>query len=259
MAKNTSVITFSGKMGNIVGSKGQDGKYILRQKTSKVQNPQTKKQIEQRSKISLLSKFNAATPIDAIPSLGYNDAKRRAEFSKINYPSVNIQVDPTSGAVTAQMKRSTLQLSRGAAQRAPLNISKSYADGEVTLTATMATGHTPDEVANMGVYCVIYVMSTDNSTPPRGFYVDIPNPTAETPSQVLTVPVGNIEVASVITYYDVTYVLSNEGRSVRAGILGNTSQLSYNVHMTNELSATITDYSATHFLGVTNVPAPTQG
>lgn len=56
MAKQISAIKFVGKLGNIVGSRGIDGKAILREKAASVANPQTEDQMNQRARMSLSAK-----------------------------------------------------------------------------------------------------------------------------------------------------------------------------------------------------------
>lgn len=59
MAKQVSAIRFVGTMGNLVGSKGLDGKVILREKAASVHNPQTVDQMNQRAKFKLATKVAA--------------------------------------------------------------------------------------------------------------------------------------------------------------------------------------------------------
>ena len=61
MAKFRSIIFFSGRAGNIVGSKGQNGEYIVKQYQPTVLNPNTQGQQEQRKKLSVIIK--ALAPI----------------------------------------------------------------------------------------------------------------------------------------------------------------------------------------------------
>lgn len=56
MAKQISAFRFTGTLGNIVGSKGLDGKVIVREKAASVANPQTEAQMDQRAKMKLAAK-----------------------------------------------------------------------------------------------------------------------------------------------------------------------------------------------------------
>ncbi len=55
MGKQVSSIRFTGTVGNLTGSKGLDGKILLREKVASVSNPQTVDQMNQRAKFKLAS------------------------------------------------------------------------------------------------------------------------------------------------------------------------------------------------------------
>lgn len=57
MAKITSIITFTDKIGNIVGMKGKDGEFYLRQHQPRPRNPRTFRQMKNRVSIPNLSTF----------------------------------------------------------------------------------------------------------------------------------------------------------------------------------------------------------
>lgn len=69
MAKQTSPITFIGKLGNLVGSKGMKGNQILRQKPTSVANPQTPKQVANRARFLAASHTANIVPIEAIAGM----------------------------------------------------------------------------------------------------------------------------------------------------------------------------------------------
>ena len=56
MGKQISSIRFIGTVGNLTGSKGIDGKILLREKVASVSNPQTVDQMNQRAKFKLAAK-----------------------------------------------------------------------------------------------------------------------------------------------------------------------------------------------------------
>ena len=56
MATQNSTITVKGKLGNIVGYKGRDGKRLARIRQTEVKNPKTDGQIIQRMILSTASK-----------------------------------------------------------------------------------------------------------------------------------------------------------------------------------------------------------
>ena len=56
MGKQVSTMQFTGKVGNVVGSKGNNGTYVARIYTDEVKNPQTPEQMFQRGKLALAAK-----------------------------------------------------------------------------------------------------------------------------------------------------------------------------------------------------------
>lgn len=79
MAKQISAIKFIGTMGNMVGSKGLDGKVILREKAASVNNPQTQGQMDQRARFKLASQVSGmldAVAKTALKANGIKDTRR---------------------------------------------------------------------------------------------------------------------------------------------------------------------------------------
>lgn len=79
MAKQISAIKFIGTMGNMVGSKGLDGKVILREKAASVANPQTQGQMDQRARFKLASQVSGmmdAVAKTALKANGIKDTRR---------------------------------------------------------------------------------------------------------------------------------------------------------------------------------------
>lgn len=79
MAKQISAIKFIGTMGNMVGSKGLDGKVILREKAASVTNPQTQGQMDQRARFKLASQVSGmldAVAKTALKANGIKDTRR---------------------------------------------------------------------------------------------------------------------------------------------------------------------------------------
>lgn len=84
MAKQVSAIKFVGTMGNMVGSKGLDGKVIIREKAASVNNPQTEGQMDQRARFKLASQVSAMLDKVAKTALKANGIKttRRGTTNK---------------------------------------------------------------------------------------------------------------------------------------------------------------------------------
>lgn len=93
MAKQISAIKFIGTMGNMVGSKGLDGKVIIREKAASVANPQTQGQMDQRARFKLASQVSAmleAVAKTALKANGIKDTRRGTTNKEImQFISVN--------------------------------------------------------------------------------------------------------------------------------------------------------------------------
>lgn len=93
MATQISAIKFIGTMGNMVGSKGLDGKVILREKAASVTNPQTQGQMDQRARFKLASQVSGmldAVAKTALKANGIKDTRRGTTNKEImQFISVN--------------------------------------------------------------------------------------------------------------------------------------------------------------------------
>lgn len=58
MAKQVSVIQFTGKLGPTVGFRGSEGKVLMRQRLDTIANPQTEEQVAQRARFKLTSQVS---------------------------------------------------------------------------------------------------------------------------------------------------------------------------------------------------------
>lgn len=84
MAKFTGLVgTGSGKAGNFVFSKGEDGQTIARAYQPKVANPRTDLQIMQRAKMNTVGQFSALCPAALLAPIGKGTKrKNRSAFSR---------------------------------------------------------------------------------------------------------------------------------------------------------------------------------
>lgn len=84
MAKQISAIRFIGKMGQMVGSKGLDGKVILKEAAASVANPQTEDQMNQRARFKLASQVSGMLGVVAKTALKANGVQtgRRGTTNK---------------------------------------------------------------------------------------------------------------------------------------------------------------------------------
>lgn len=114
MAKQISVIQFAGKMGNAIGRRSRKGNPILGLDQGKYHNPNTKKQIEARTKF--LGLCNAAGAFDnclvgLTPYAKANGLSLRNAFMKVN--SKVITVETTGSEAVATLMPDQVVLSKG--------------------------------------------------------------------------------------------------------------------------------------------------
>lgn len=114
----TSIITFDGKLDNLVGFKNNKGTYSLR-KRIKPANPQTEKQVIARARFTALSNGAQVFSKALFGLTKYARTNRitpRNSFMKLNYPLVQT-VSPTPEDLIAaeQLPWELLQLTHGSA------------------------------------------------------------------------------------------------------------------------------------------------
>ena len=66
MGKIVSVIQFTGRTGNLVGSKGQNGTVVLKNHQPNVTNRNTQEQVNARVKLALAGSLSKIVPADTI-------------------------------------------------------------------------------------------------------------------------------------------------------------------------------------------------
>ena len=95
MAKQISAIKFTGTMGNMVGSKGLDGKVIIREKPASVANPQTEDQMAQRARFKLASQVSGMLGVVAKTALKANGVQtgRRGTTNKEIMDFITVNAD----------------------------------------------------------------------------------------------------------------------------------------------------------------------
>ena len=102
MGKINSIISFTGKTGEVVGMKGQEGQTYLR-KMAVPANPRTQNQIEQRLKMSLAGQLSKMVSKDLIYGMGTSTRSRRSNFTANIVRSADIDI-----LATGEMKASLL-------------------------------------------------------------------------------------------------------------------------------------------------------
>lgn len=81
MAKSVGLIgTLSGKVGNAVFCKGENGGTIVRAYQPQVNNPKSSAQTAQRAKLNLIGRLSQVTPAEVLVGLGGSKRRNRAMF-----------------------------------------------------------------------------------------------------------------------------------------------------------------------------------
>lgn len=111
----TSIITFDGKLDNLVGFKNNKGTYSLR-KRIKPANPQTKKQIVARARfkaVSLCAQDFKRVLFGLYPYAKQQKITLRNAFMKLNYDLASTSDPMPEGVITSeQLKYTELQLTK---------------------------------------------------------------------------------------------------------------------------------------------------
>lgn len=142
MARINSIIgKVTGKIGNVVFS-STGGEVVAREYNPNVSNPNTKKQVDQRAKLKLMSQIAAAlAPVIVIPKEGLKSSRNL--FIKKNFNSVNAE-----GGV-AQVTYENLQITSGNAALPAIHILRSQQGGVHVYL---------EERADAAVSRVVYIM-----------------------------------------------------------------------------------------------------
>ena len=83
MGKIVSVIQFTGRTGNLVGSKGQNGTVVLKNHQPNVTNRNTQEQVNARVKLALAGSLSKIVPADTIYGMtGDGNRGRRQRWIK---------------------------------------------------------------------------------------------------------------------------------------------------------------------------------
>lgn len=112
MAKITSVVNFSGKLGNLVGMQGQDGQMYVRIHRNHINNPNTMEQIIARTKLSLVGNLSKLFPADVLYGMSGN-GKRGRRHRWVKVMMRRITVTQNDNSVSAFLRPENLILSEG--------------------------------------------------------------------------------------------------------------------------------------------------
>lgn len=157
MAKSTNGLgQFRGKLGGAVFAVNA-GEQIVRQYQPQVANPRTSAQLSQRAKMNLTGKLSSIIRNSAIMALGINNRDRRSVFTANILRNATVTIDGTK--YTAAIAPESIIFSKG--NSVPVvNLTATYADGAITITATKASGVSEERYNRSGMRYVVLGLST---------------------------------------------------------------------------------------------------
>ena len=157
MGKFNSIVTFTGKVDQIVGMKGANGETYAR-KNAIPRNPNTTAQVEQRTKMSLAGQLSKITPRAAIYGMGSSNQKRRSAFTANIARKAGVVF--SDGSAVAQLLPADLVFSEGLGRNMDAAIAASFANNKLTVTGTPADF--PEDVDAVVVVAVFSENRTGN-------------------------------------------------------------------------------------------------
>lgn len=157
MAKSTNGLgQFRGKLGGAVFAVNA-GEQIVRQYQPQVANPRTSAQLSQRAKMNLTGKLSSIIRNSAIMALGINNRDRRSVFTANILRNATVTIDGTK--YTAAIAPESIIFSKG--NSVPVvNLTATYANGAITITATKASGVSEERYNRSGMRYVVLGLST---------------------------------------------------------------------------------------------------
>lgn len=211
MGKFVGVIgTVSGKVGNIVFSKGENGKTYGRTYQPVVANPKTTAQVDQRTKMNLVGKMSQVTPAAAIVAMGASKRRARAEFNR-NLLAVAIIDRDGVGNVTAKIDPADILFSKGAqAIMSTVSTAPSVTATGVTLGITLQDATLAGKYGERIVVAVIDPVDKGGYS----FVKTIDKVFDDTTAQTISLNFGTtIEDETMVCIYRCPFVL-NEAASI---------------------------------------------
>lgn len=210
MAKAIGLIgTLSGKVGNVVFCKGENGETITRAYQSQVNNPKSSAQTTQRAKLNLVGRLSQVTPAEVLVGLGDSKRRNRAMFlSNCLRAAVTAVVD---GVLQANIDPEDIVFSKGSA---PMSATM----GNVTIDATgLETSLLLSDASLAGKYGERLIMAIIDPKSVGGYslirYVDyVLEDAASNPVRINYGAI--VAVDSMVVLYRVPFVLTPMGASM---------------------------------------------
>lgn len=120
MGKLQGIFQFTGKIGEAVGMRGDDGQTYARVRVRKIANPNTEAQQKTRTIASLAGKISSITSSEIIRGMrGSNKRQRRASFTKNIMLKAKTVKDITTGETIASLDPVDLLLAEGQTMALP--------------------------------------------------------------------------------------------------------------------------------------------
>lgn len=199
MAKFNSAISFTGKLGQVVGMKGMDGETYARMRT-KPSNPKSVAQVDQRVKMSLAGMLSKITPSSLLVGLNTSKRKRRSKYTSIIARAA--EVTSKGKNVLAKLPPEELVFSDGVALDIP-KLKATYDGKKLTVSLEGSESFTEDVAAAL----IIGVFANLND----GAYISVNGAilSDKDPVQIFgsggavnvyAVPLGRAEGASYVSY-----------------------------------------------------------
>lgn len=158
MAKFIGLVgTGSGKAGNFVFSKGDNGTTVARAYQPKVSNPRTDMQVLQRAKMNVVGQFSALCPAALLSPLGKGTKRmNRSHFASnlLTKATANL----VEGGATASFNPADVQFSKGAQNL--LSTASTPVVDEQSVTVTLTPNIPEDLIGRYGERIVVAILDS---------------------------------------------------------------------------------------------------
>lgn len=223
MGKIVSPIQFTGRLGNVVGQRGQKGNVLIRPHIERVANPQTAAQLIQRAKLNLCGQLTGITPAEALVPLQMGGkASNRNEFNSRNMRNTQAQYR-ADGSVLATLADRLVIFSHGSVQPMAAASALQVTANAVSLTLTLRDENEANFYGER-IVAVICKASAEQVYDTVIFADTILTSTAATQVSI-PIPVELTEDKH-IAVYRVPFRLSTQGRSlITDDMIGNAAAL----------------------------------
>lgn len=235
MAKFIGLVgTGSGKAGNFVFSKGDNGQTIARAYQPKVSNPRTDLQVLQRAKMNVVGQFSALCPAALLSPLGKGTKRKNR-----SYFASNLLVKATASLVdehaVASFSPTDVQFSKGA--QALLSEAATPVVDENSVTVTLTPNIPEDLLGRYGERIVVAILdASTNQQYDAVLYTDHLFTTNTAQTVELDIAGVPLEEGQTVVVWRMAYRLS----PVAAGLHGD------GIHIaTNAITAAIGSSSTT--------------